>query len=129
MPLNSRSQAISSVAGDADALIEQVGSGGQLGGELVVVPELALLEEASDAGIVLGELAFEDVELREVEIDAAFEGGFVSGELVNRSIRELRRDWRELVGRERNLSRQRRQLRGIVALAGAEETTETWSVC
>ena len=58
--------------------------------------------------VVLGELAFEDVELREVVVDAAFEGGFVGGELVDRSIGELRRDWRELIGRERNLSRQRR---------------------
>ena len=108
MPLDSRPQAISSIAGNADALIEQVGSGRQLGGELVVIPELAFLEEASDASVVLGELAFEDVQLREVEIDAAFEGGFVGGKLVDRSIRELRRDWRELVGRERNLSWQRR---------------------
>ena len=95
----------------------------------MVVPELALLEQASNAGIVLGELAFEDVELREVVVDAAFEGSFVGGELVNWSIRELRRDWWELVGREWNLSRHRRQLGGIIALAGAKEATETWTVC
>lgn len=108
MPLDSWSQAIPSVARDADALIEQVGSGRQLGGELVMVPKLAFLEEASDASVVLGELAFEDVELREVVVDAAFEGSFVGSELVDRSIGQLGRDWWELIGRERNLTRQRR---------------------
>ena len=54
MPLNSWSQAVSSIARNADALIEQVGGGRQLGGELVMVPKLALLEEASDAERCLG---------------------------------------------------------------------------
>ena len=129
MPLNSRPQAVSSIASNADSLVEEVGGGGQLGRELMVGPELSILEETADAGVILGELDFEAVELRKVIVDTAFEGGFVSRELVDRGVRELRRDWREIVGRKWHMSRQRRQLGGTVALAGAEEATETWTVC